>query len=145
MGNCIMSSNLIVSANFYLFLFAMFYSYILLSEKDGKYYYGSTNNLQNRLLKHNKGDVKSTKHRRPLKIHFFEEFNTRSEAFQREHFYKSIVGYNWLKQNNIILYQTLILYSPNSIQKDIVKIANTHDFFFSYSVHFFCYKIFYIF
>ena len=102
MGNCIMSSNLIVSANFYLFLFAMFYSYILLSEKDGKYYYGSTNNLQNRLLKHNKGDVKSTKHRRPLKIHFFEEFNTRSEAFQREHFYKSIVGYNWLKQNNII-------------------------------------------
>ena len=97
-----MSSNLIVSANFYLFLFAMFYSYILLSEKDGKYYYGSTNNLQNRLLKHNKGDVKSTKHRRPLKIHFFEEFNTRSEAFQREHFYKSIVGYNWLKQNNII-------------------------------------------
>ena len=80
----------------------MFYSYILKSEKDGKYYYGSTNDLKNRLLKHNKGDVKSTKNRRPLKIHYYEEFQIRKEAFQREHFYKSIEGYNWLKFNSII-------------------------------------------
>ncbi|MDQ0969316.1 putative GIY-YIG superfamily endonuclease [Flavobacterium sp. W4I14] len=44
----------------------MFYSYILKSEKDGKYYYGSTENLEIRLIKHNRGDVKSTKARRPF-------------------------------------------------------------------------------
>ncbi|HPA35498.1 MAG TPA: GIY-YIG nuclease family protein [Chitinophagales bacterium] len=80
----------------------MYFSYILKSDKDGRYYYGSTNHLQNRLLKHNSGQVKATKHRRPLHIHFSESFPSRSEAFQREHFYKSIDGYNWLKENKII-------------------------------------------
>ncbi|QNN41359.1 GIY-YIG nuclease family protein [Pedobacter roseus] len=80
----------------------MFYSYILKSEKDGKYYYGSTENLEIRLIKHNRGDVKSTKARRPLTIHFFEEFNSRSEAFKREQYYKTVNGYIYLKQNKII-------------------------------------------
>ena len=43
----------------------MFYSYILRSLKDGKYYYGSAEDLDLRLAKHNKGDVRSTKGRRP--------------------------------------------------------------------------------
>ncbi len=80
----------------------MFYSYILKSLKDGKYYYGSAENLDLRLIKHNKGDVRSTKGRRPFVLHYFEMFSTRSEAFRREHFYKSIEGYIYLKQNNII-------------------------------------------
>jgi putative endonuclease len=80
----------------------MFYSYILESEKDGKYYYGSTENLELRLIKHNKGYVKSTKARRPFVIHFFEEFNSRSEAFKREQYYKSVDGYIYLKENKII-------------------------------------------
>ncbi len=79
----------------------MFYSYILKSQKDGKYYYGSTENLEKRLLKHNKGDVKATKHRRPMAILYFEQFETRREAFKREMFYKSIDGYRYLKANNI--------------------------------------------
>ena len=80
----------------------MFYAYILRSQKDGKYYYGSTNNLTDRINRHNKGEVKSTKHRRPFILHYFEEFTERSEAFKREQFFKSIDGYNWLKLNNII-------------------------------------------
>lgn len=80
----------------------MYYVYVLKSEKDGKYYYGSTNNIDNRLLKHNKGDVKSTKGRRPFCLHYKEEFTTRSDAFKREQFFKTIDGYNWLKDNNII-------------------------------------------
>ena len=80
----------------------MFFSYILLSEKDGKYYYGSTSNLENRLKTHNNGKVKSTKGRRPLRIHFFEKFTNRSDAVKREHFYKSIDGYLWLKESNIL-------------------------------------------
>ncbi|WP_394373211.1 GIY-YIG nuclease family protein [Pedobacter agri] len=55
-----------------------------------------------RLIKHNKGDVKSTKGRRPFIIHFYEVFDTRSEAFKREQYYKSVNGYIYLKEQNII-------------------------------------------
>ena len=82
--------------------FNMYYSYILKSLKDGRYYYGSTNDVEKRLIKHNSGQVKATKGRRPFEIHFTEEHVNRSLAFQREMFYKSIEGYNYLKQNNII-------------------------------------------
>jgi len=35
-------------------------------------------------------------------LHYFEEFETRSEAFKRERFFKSIDGYNYLKSQKII-------------------------------------------
>ena len=80
----------------------MYFTYILKSEKDQKHYYGSTNSIESRLIKHNKGDVKSTRYRRPFIIHYSENFETRAEAFQREQFFKSIDGYNWLKEHKII-------------------------------------------
>ncbi|MBN8696688.1 MAG: GIY-YIG nuclease family protein [Bacteroidetes bacterium] len=80
----------------------MYKAYILKSVKDGGYYYGSCKDIQKRLLKHNKGDVRSTKGRRPLLLHYEEDYSSRSEAFRREHFFKSIDGYNWLKKNQII-------------------------------------------
>jgi putative endonuclease len=80
----------------------MFYTYILYSEKSNKHYYGSTNNLNNRLVEHNKGKVKFTKSLRPWTLKYFEEYQTRSEAYQREMFFKSIDGRNWLKANKII-------------------------------------------
>ena len=80
----------------------MYLSYILKSEKDGRFYYGSTQNIEERLTKHNKGDIKSTKNRRPLILHFIEQHETRSLAYQREMFYKSINGYLYLKEKGII-------------------------------------------
>jgi putative endonuclease len=80
----------------------MYFAYILKSEKDGRYYYGSSENIERRIARHNKGDVKATKSRRPLILHYKEEFKTRSEAFLREHYFKTIDGYNWLKSNQII-------------------------------------------
>lgn len=80
----------------------MFFTYILKSEKDGKYYYGSCENIELRLRQHNKGQVKSTKSRVPFTVHYFEEFSTRSEARKREYFFKTIPGYLWLKENSII-------------------------------------------
>ncbi|MEK6570515.1 MAG: GIY-YIG nuclease family protein, partial [Bacteroidota bacterium] len=53
-----------------------FYVYVLRSLKDGKLYIGQTNNLQERLLRHNHGRVKSTKGRRPLQLIYFEVLNT---------------------------------------------------------------------
>jgi putative endonuclease len=79
-----------------------YYAYILRSLKDGRYYYGSCENLERRLQKHNAGEVKATKHRRPFIVHYFEEFQLRQDAFRREKFFKSIDGYIWLKQNGII-------------------------------------------
>ncbi|MBA3706744.1 MAG: GIY-YIG nuclease family protein [Bacteroidetes bacterium] len=80
----------------------MFYVYILKSEKDSKYYYGSTQDIKDRLIYHNAGKVRSTKWRIPFILHYSETFGTRSEAAKREYFFKSIDGYNWLKQNKII-------------------------------------------
>ncbi|WP_426670485.1 GIY-YIG nuclease family protein [Mucilaginibacter sp. McL0603] len=80
----------------------LYYSYILKSLKDNKYYYGSTVDVTKRLIRHNKGQVPSTKYRRPFVIHFVEEHLDRSLAVQRERFYKSIDGYKFLKGKNII-------------------------------------------
>jgi putative endonuclease len=38
-----------------------FFVYILLSKKTGKFYIGQTNNIENRLMKHNSGLNRSTK------------------------------------------------------------------------------------
>ena len=86
---------------FRVFLF-MYYVYILKSLKDQKYYYGHTADLNSRLKEHNYGKVKATKGRRPLVIHYSEEFPTKSEAAKRELFFKSIDGYIFLKRENII-------------------------------------------
>ncbi len=76
--------------------------YILKSIKDSKYYYGYTSNLANRLNRHNSGMVRSTKARTPFMIIYTEIFQDKSTAIKRENYFKSIDGYNWLKQNNII-------------------------------------------
>jgi len=80
----------------------MYYAYILKSLKDGKYYYGSCESLDKRLLMHNKGRVKSTKSRMPFVVHYYETCISRTEAQKREYFFKSIDGYRWLKANGII-------------------------------------------
>ncbi len=70
----------------------MWYFYILLSEKDKKLYYGSTNDLKNRITLHNSGLVVSTKHRRPLKLVYYEAYLEESTARKREHTVKSSRG-----------------------------------------------------
>ena len=80
----------------------MYYSYILISQKTSRHYYGHCEDLEVRLKRHNCGKVRSTKAYIPWKIHFIEEFASRSEAYKRELFYKSVEGYRWLKDNGII-------------------------------------------
>ncbi|KHJ39518.1 GIY-YIG nuclease superfamily protein [Pedobacter glucosidilyticus] len=80
----------------------MYITYILKSIKDGRYYYGSCGDMDKRLTLHNSGKVKSTKSRIPFELFYKEEYETRSEAQKREYYFKSIDGYIWLKQNNII-------------------------------------------
>ncbi len=80
----------------------MFFAYILISEFDKKHYYGHSINLEKRLKRHNAGVVRSTKGRRPWKLIYFEEFSTKSQAYRRELFFKSIDGYNLLRAKGII-------------------------------------------
>jgi putative endonuclease len=80
----------------------MFYAYILQSKSHSTYYYGSSQDVDKRLKEHNAGKVRYTKGRRPWKLHYTEEFETRPEAVQRERFFKSIDGYNYLKEHGII-------------------------------------------
>ena len=80
----------------------MYITYILKSTKDGRYYYGSTLDLDKRIKSHNSGKVRSTKNRRPLKLQYSEEFESKADAIKRERFFKTRTGYNWLKGKRII-------------------------------------------
>ena len=77
------------------------YTYILKSNINGRYYYGSTSNLGNRIKSLNLGKVRSTKAFKPWSLHYSEEFESKTEAIKRELFFKSIDGYNFLKANGI--------------------------------------------
>lgn len=78
----------------------MFYVYILQSKVDNSFYIGQTNDLDKRLVLHNEGLSKYTSRKRPWKVVYFEEYNTRTEAIQRERFLK--------KQRNSAFYKSLI-------------------------------------
>ena len=76
----------------------MYYVYVLLSTKDQKRYIGSTNDLQRRLDQHQKGQVFSTKNRRPINLIYSEEYDTESKARQREKYFKTHKGYTELQR-----------------------------------------------
>ncbi len=61
----------------------MNYSYVLLSERDWKFYIGSTGDLRERLQQHNKGQVRSTAYRRPLRLIYYEGCLSADDARRR--------------------------------------------------------------
>lgn len=75
----------------------MHYVYILHSEKDNKFYVGFSSDLKNRITAHQKGEVESTKGRRPLKLVYYEAFSDKSAARRQELFYKTGQGRRVLK------------------------------------------------
>ncbi len=75
-----------------------FFVYIIQSEKDQRFYIGSTGNLEERLKKHNCNGVKSTKFRGPWRLVYKEFFKTRIEATKREKEMKSYKGGNAFKK-----------------------------------------------
>src|SRR6266705_1552973 len=67
----------------------MFHCYVLSSEKTGRRYVGSCENLADRIDRHNAGQSKATKHGVPWVLIRSESFASRSEAAQRERYYKT--------------------------------------------------------
>jgi len=76
----------------------MYYSYILMSEKDGTYYIGQTKNIEDRMSRHNSGHSKATKTKRFWKLVFIKEFVTRSKAVQYEQQLKQKKSRKYIEQ-----------------------------------------------
>lgn len=74
-----------------------YYTYVLLSLKDRKWYTGSTSELRDRFKEHNKGYNFSTKGRGPFDLLYYEACWSKEDAEAREKFLKSGPGKKFLK------------------------------------------------
>lgn len=75
----------------------MFFVYIIKSTIDNRLYKGLTTDLKSRVREHNTGKTKSTKPYKPWKLVYFEKFDSREEAREREKYFKSGIGREFLK------------------------------------------------
>jgi len=75
----------------------MYFTYIIRSERDSSFYIGSCNNLTNRLNEHNFGRTGYTKHKRPWKLVYQEEYQTRAQAITRERYLKKLKNKKYLE------------------------------------------------
>ena len=82
---------------FFYFIVLVFYTYILQSEKTSKLYIGQTNNIEERLKRHNNGENKSTKSGVPWRLVYSISFATRSEAVVLERKLK-----NWKNPQKVL-------------------------------------------
>ena len=76
----------------------MYYTYVLNSKLDKKFYIGFTDNLKNRILSHNKGEVNATRNRRPLELVYYEACKNKTKAIEREKYFKTGFGRRFLKK-----------------------------------------------
>ncbi|MBI4090839.1 MAG: GIY-YIG nuclease family protein [Candidatus Komeilibacteria bacterium] len=76
----------------------MHYVYILKSNKDNHLYYGYTNNLKQRLNKHQEGKVFATKLRLPVRVLYYEAYMNEDDARARERYFKTGWGRNYIKK-----------------------------------------------
>jgi putative endonuclease len=75
----------------------MWYTYLLQSKKDARWYTGCTKDLRKRFKEHNDGLVPSTKGRGPFEIFYYEACQNKQDAFNREKFLKTGMGKRYLK------------------------------------------------
>jgi predicted GIY-YIG superfamily endonuclease len=78
----------------------MSYFVYILRCSDASYYVGHTDDVEKRLEEHERGMLSVyTRKRRPVKLMFAEEFNTRNDAFERE---RQIKGWSRAKKEALI-------------------------------------------
>jgi predicted GIY-YIG superfamily endonuclease len=77
-----------------------FYVYILRC-KNGEYYVGHTDNIDQRMSEHHQGLIENcyTKSRRPVELIFLQVFSTRDDAFHAE---RQIKGWSRKKKEALI-------------------------------------------
>ena len=75
----------------------MYYVYVLKC-KDG-YYEGCTDNLKDRLHRHQKGQVNATENRLPIKLEMYFAIKDKYKAFEFEKYLKSGSGRAFIKKH----------------------------------------------
>jgi len=75
----------------------MWYTYLLQSKKDKKWYTGSTSDLRKRFKQHNDNKVSATKGRGPFILIYYESCLNKKDAFAREKYLKSGMGKRYLR------------------------------------------------
>jgi putative endonuclease len=75
----------------------VYYTYVLHSKKDKKFYVGFTGDLKLRFEQHNNGQVESTMKRRPLELIYYEACLDKQDAIRREKYLKSYHGKMFIK------------------------------------------------
>ena len=76
----------------------MYYTYVLQSLKDSKFYTGYTKDLKQRFDQHIKGNVESTVNRRPFRLVYYEACLDKYDALKREQYFKSYHGKMFIKK-----------------------------------------------
>lgn len=75
----------------------MYFVYAISSLTKNYIYVGLTDNVERRVMQHNKGYEKTTKPYLPYKIILIEEFVTRTDARKREKYLKAGIGKDYLR------------------------------------------------
>lgn len=75
----------------------IYYTYILQSKKDGRFYTGYTVDLRKRLIEHNLGLSGYTKGRGPFTVVYYEACLNQTDARSRELYLKSGMGKRYIK------------------------------------------------
>ena len=75
----------------------MFYTYVLASRKNGRWYTGSTDDLRKRFNQHNAGRSTWTKKSTPWDLIYYEACLDESDARSREKYLKSGMGKRYLE------------------------------------------------
>ena len=73
-----------------------YYVYIIQSLSDRTYYVGSTQNVEDRIERHNQGRSQYTKTKRPWQLVYTEEYLNKSDAIKRENQIKRRKSKNYI-------------------------------------------------
>jgi predicted GIY-YIG superfamily endonuclease len=76
----------------------MYYVYILQSQKDKSYYTGSTQNLENRIAKHNRREVLYTSTKAPYDLIWYCGFQNKEKAISFERYLKIGSGFAFARK-----------------------------------------------
>jgi len=76
----------------------MYYTYVLRSLNDNKFYIGFTEDIRRRIEEHNSGTVDATKGRRPLELIYYEACLDKEDAIKREKYFKTGFGRRFLSE-----------------------------------------------
>ena len=77
----------------------MQYVYILESMRDKSRFFGTTNDLKNRLHQHNSGETESIKSKAPFRTLWYCCFEDKHKALEFEHFLRSDAGHAFISKH----------------------------------------------